>query len=65
MLSGDLLIVEYIILLHSIFISILIETTIKFIHSKVIHQDFISLKLLTPQGVKNRFNGIYSDNLRQ
>ena len=28
MLSGDVLIVEYIILLHSIFVSILIKTTI-------------------------------------
>jgi len=34
MLSGDLLIVEYIILLHSIFVSILIETTIKRIIKK-------------------------------
>ena len=37
MLSGDVLIVEYIILLHLFFVLILIETTIKFIYSKVIY----------------------------
>ena len=43
MLSGDLLIVEYIILLHSIFVSILIETTIiEFTQPIPAHQEFTS-----------------------